>query len=72
MSKSHIKLLTLNQVEEVLQTAVTAIESNDKRPYSTTEVLSLFKLIDNTLIKQANINLSDGFALTQEEENVII
>lgn len=72
MSKSHIKLLTLNQVEEVLQAAVTAIESNGKRPYSTTEVLSLFKLIDNTLIKQANINLSDGFALTQEEENVII
>lgn len=71
MSKS-IKLLSLNQVEEVLQTAVTAIESNGKRPYSTTEVLSLFKLIDNTLIKQANINLSDGFALIQEEENVII
>lgn len=72
MSKQMIKLLTLNQVEEVLQTAVNVIESNGKRPYSTTEVLSLFKLIDNTLIKQANINLSDGFALTQEEENVII
>lgn len=72
MSKSTIKLLTLNQVEEVLQTAVTAIESNGKRPYSTTEVLSLFKLVDNTLIKQANINLSDGFAITQEDENVII
>lgn len=67
MSKQRIKLLTLPQVEEVLQTAVNVIESNGKRPYSTTEVLNLFKLIDNALVKQANLNLADGFVLTQEE-----
>lgn len=68
MSKQRIKLLTLPQVEGVLQTAVNVIESNGKRPYSTTEVLNLFKLIDNALVKEANNNLKDGFALIQEEE----
>lgn len=69
MSKQKIKLLTLPQVESVLQTAVNVIQSNGKRPYSTTEVLSLFKLIDNQLIKLANTNYLDGFALTQENNN---
>ena len=71
MSKQRIKLLTLPQVEEVLQTAVNVIESNGKRPYSTTEVLHLFRLIDSTLVKQANLNLADGFVLTQEVQDEI-
>lgn len=65
--KDSRKLLILSQVEKTLQILVNQVETG-KSSYSKTELLKIFKAIDNQFIAIANDNYRRDLYLGEDEE----
>lgn len=62
--KNKYKVITYNQLEEVLQITVNRV-TNGKPSYSKKEVLSLINLIYNALLSQATKNAESGMYIQE-------